>query len=382
MISPMFRGQISVSTTAAIFEDARSLELLREIRQIAPSDATVLITGETGTGKEVVARYVHKLSRRHSAPFVTVNCGALSTELADAELFGYERGAFTGAATAKPGWFEAAHGGTLFLDEIGDVPLLLQVKLLRVLQERQVVRLGSRAPTSIDVRLIAATNVDLGAAVRSGRFREDLFFRLNVAALSVPALRDRPGDILPLSEYFLRIYSQCRCYGEVSLTADAVQALLDYHWPGNVRELDNVIHRAVLTCQDCLIDARDISLQPTSAAAAQVPKPDAESGAFNFFKATLQEMFELHEPDLFAKIDAAIVLEAYNFCHHNQVETARLLGVTRNVLRGRLAHLGIIPGRKFGNKGESDTVAEHSPNVARNVRAAVARQVAASQRNL
>ena len=378
----MFRGQVSASTAAAIFEDDRSLELLREIRQIAPSDATVLITGETGTGKEVVARYVHKLSRRNSAPFVTVNCGALSAGLADAELFGYERGAFTGAATAKPGWFEAANGGTLFLDEIGDVPLLLQVKLLRVLQERQVVRLGSREPTSIDVRLIAATNVDLGAAVRSGRFREDLFFRLNVAALSVPPLRDRPGDILPLTEHFLRIYSQRCCYGEVSLTADAVQSLLDYGWPGNIRELDNVVHRAVLTCQDCLIDARDISLQATSTSDALLPTVDAERAAFNFLKATLQELFERGGPDLFEKIDAAIVLEAYNFCHHNQVETARLLGVSRNVLRGRLAHLGIIPGRRFGNKGESDAMAERARDVSISPRPAAGRQIAPGQRHL
>jgi DNA-binding NtrC family response regulator len=349
MNSPMFRGQVSASPAAAIFEDARSLELLREIRQIAPSDATVLITGETGTGKEVVARYVHKLSRRNSAPFVTVNCGALSTGLADAELFGYERGAFTGATMAKPGWFEVAHGGTLFLDEIGDIPQHLQVKLLRVRQERQVVRLGSREPASIDVRLIAATNVELAAAVRSGRFREDLFFRLNVATLSVPALRDRPGDILPLTEHFLRLYSQRRCYGEVSLTEDAVQTLLDYRWPGNIRELDNVIHRAVLTCRDCLIDVRDIS-----ASSAPLPKADSETAAFNSLRATLQEMFERQEPDLFEKVDAAIVLEAYHFCHHNQVETARLLGVTRNVLRGRLAHLGIIPGRRFDTKNKSD----------------------------
>jgi sigma-54-specific transcriptional regulator len=334
-----------MATRALIFEDARSRELLREIRQIAPSEATVLVTGETGTGKEIVARYVHELSRRNAEPFVSVNCGALSSDLADAELFGYERGAFTGATNAKPGWFEAAHGGTLFLDEIGDLQLSLQVKLLRVLQERQVVRLGSREPISIDVRLIAATNVDLAAAVRSGRFREDLFFRLHVASLSVPALRDRPNDILPLTEHFLRTHGQRCGIDEVSLTDDAVQTLLDYAWPGNIRELDNLIHRAVLTCRAGIIDAGDIALQATSEP-TRTPDLSDEDGAFELLRASLHELFERGGPDLFARIDTAVVMKAYQFCHRNQVQAARLLGVTRNVLRGRLASLGVINGRR------------------------------------
>ena len=345
---PLHAGhKVSTTTRALIFEDTHSRELLREIRQIAPSEATVLVTGETGTGKEIVSRYVHELSRRNAEPFVSVNCGALATDLADAELFGYERGAFTGASTAKPGWFEAAQGGTLFLDEIGDLQLSLQVKLLRVLQERQVVRLGSREPISIDVRLIAATNVDLGAAVRSGRFREDLFFRLNVAALSVPALRDRPNDILPLTEHFLRAHGQRCGLEEVSLTDDAVQTLLDYGWPGNIRELDNVIHRAVLTCRAGIIDAGNVALQSTPRTSASALVGDADR-SFELLNTTLQEVFERGGPDLFARLDAAIIMEAYHFCHRNQVQAARLLGVSRNVFRGRLANLGIIPGRKLG----------------------------------
>ncbi len=344
---PLHAGhKVSTTTRALIFEDTRSRELLREIRQIAPSEATVLVTGETGTGKEIVSRYVHELSRRNAEPFVSVNCGALATGLADAELFGYERGAFTGASTARPGWFEAAQGGALFLDEIGDLQLSLQVKLLRVLQERQVVRLGSREPISIDVRLIAATNVDLGAAVRSGRFREDLFFRLNVAALSVPALRDRPNDILPLTEHYLRVHGQRCGLEEVSLTDDAVQTLLDYGWPGNIRELDNVIHRAVLTCHAGIIDAGNIALQSTHGTISA--RTSQDDGGFDLLNTTLGEVFERGGPDLFARLDAAIVMEAYHFCHRNQVQAARLLGVTRNVFRGRLASLGIIPGRKSG----------------------------------
>jgi len=334
----------TTATRALIFEDARSRELLRELRQIAPSEATVLVTGETGTGKEIVARYLHELSRRNTQAFVSVNCGALPVELADAELFGYERGAFTGATTTKPGWFEAARGGTLFLDEIGDLQLSLQVKLLRVLQERQVVRLGSREPTPIDVRLVAATNVDLTAAVRSGRFREDLFFRLHVAPLSVPALRDRPSDILPLTEHFLRTHGQRCGLDEVSLTDDAVQTLLDYAWPGNIRELDNVIHRAVLTCRAGIIDAGDIALQGTSGPAS--PELFDEGDAFGLLQVALQELFDRGGPDLFTKIDTAVIMKAYHFCHRNQVQAARLLGVTRNMLRGRLASLGIISGRR------------------------------------
>src|SRR3954470_9997570 len=194
-------GPLSVRAKALVFEDPLSRALLARIERIAPSDAPVLVTGETGTGKELVARQGHALSNRAARPFVAVNAGAFSASLAESELFGHEKGAFTGAQSAKAGWFEAASGGTLFLDEIGDLPLPLQVKLLRVLQEREVVRLGSRQAIPIDVRLIAATNVDLEEAVAAGHFREDLFYRLNVATILLPPLRERPGDILPLAAY-------------------------------------------------------------------------------------------------------------------------------------------------------------------------------------
>src|SRR5881394_3285821 len=179
---------LSVRAKALVFEDARSRALLDRIQQVAPSHATVLITGETGTGKEIVARHLHESSLRRGKAFVAVNCGAFSESLAEAELFGHERGAYTGAQTSKAGWFESAHGGTLFLDEIGDLSLPLQVKLLRVLQEGEVVRLGSRQAIPIDVRLVAATNVDLRQAMAAGRFREDLFYRLNVSMLELPPL--------------------------------------------------------------------------------------------------------------------------------------------------------------------------------------------------
>src|SRR5262245_39272395 len=197
---------LSSRATALVFEDPKSKALLQHLRRVAPSNASIVIAGETGTGKELVARYVHDESERNTGPFVAVNCAAFSESLVESELFGHERGAYTGAVSAKAGWFEAAHGGTLFLDEIGDLPLAMQVKLLRVLQEREVVRVGSRQPIPIDVRLIAATNINLEEAVAAGHFRTDLYYRINVATLRLLPLRERPGDILPLAEHFLRTY--------------------------------------------------------------------------------------------------------------------------------------------------------------------------------
>jgi sigma-54-specific transcriptional regulator len=327
-----------------VFEDSCSRDLLRQIRQIAPSDATVLIVGETGTGKEIVARYVHELSRRVAGPFAAINCGAFADSLVDAELFGHERGAFTGATSRKSGWFEAAQGGTLFLDEIGDLPLLLQVKLLRVLQEREVVRLGSRQAIPIDVRLVAATNVDLEAAVRAGRFREDLYFRLNVATLRLPALRERPGDILPLAEQFLRVYGQRSDLDQIVLSGESVQQLLDYSWPGNVRELENVIHRAVLTCQDGRIEVTDLPIASGGKANHHEP-PQANRAALLALERVLMQMFEHGGPELYERINTTVVTEAYHFCHENQVQAAHLLGISRNVLRARLAQGGLIAGR-------------------------------------
>ncbi|HWL88334.1 MAG TPA: sigma 54-interacting transcriptional regulator, partial [Polyangiaceae bacterium] len=228
-----------------VFEDARSLALSKQLARIAKSDITVLITGETGTGKEMIARCVHDGSARAQAPFVAVNCGALSPTLMESELFGHDKGAFTGAAGSKPGWFEAAHGGTIFLDEVGDLPLGAQVHLLRVLQEREVVRLGARRPIPIDVRIIAATNAELESAVSEGRFRQDLYYRLNVARVALAPLRDRPGDILPLARHFLARHAERLSIAPPELTREAIGALLAHPWLGNIRELENAIQRAL-----------------------------------------------------------------------------------------------------------------------------------------
>jgi len=327
--------------SALVFEDVKSKALLERMQLIGPSSANVLVTGETGTGKELIARHVHKLSARADSPFVAVNCGAFSESLVESELFGHERGSFTGATVARAGWFEAARGGTLFLDEIGDLPFAMQVKLLRVLQERQVVRLGSRNPVAIDVRVVAATNVNLEDAVAAGRFREDLYYRLQVATLHIAPLRERPGDILPLAQYFLGVYGERLGLKGPTLSAEAVDALVRGHsWPGNTRELENVIHHALLVCRENVVRPEDLRLSPlklriTTSAPAQ---------PFEALHEALLEVFETGRPNLYADIDMAITRTAYEFCHRNQVQTARLLGISRNILRAKLMQCGELPG--------------------------------------
>jgi aliphatic sulfonates family ABC transporter substrate-binding protein len=335
----------SVRAKALVFEDPRSRALLDRIHQVAPSQASVLITGETGTGKEIVARHLHDSSPRRNKPFAAVNCGAFSETLAEAELFGHERGAFTGAQTSKEGWFETAHGGTLFLDEIGDLSLPLQVKLLRVLQEGEVVRVGSRRPIPIDVRLVAATNVELRQAMAAGHFREDLFYRLNVTMLELLPLRERPGDILPLAEYFRESYVRRLGVEAAHLSPGAERRLLEHGWPGNIRELENAIHHALLVCKGGRIEADDLGLSPAPYAVAYRERPaETRSDGKTLLEAALGELFEQNLPNLHAYIETAVMRAAYRYCHHNQLQTARLLGVSRNVVRARLIQFGEIQG--------------------------------------
>ncbi|MDP9527701.1 sigma-54 interaction domain-containing protein [Pseudomonas protegens] len=333
----------SVRATVLVFKDPRSQELLSRIERLAPSEANTLIVGETGTGKELVARHIHHLSRRGREPFVAVNCGAFAETLVESELFGHEKGAFTGATTHKAGWFEAANGGTLFLDEIGDLPLNMQVKLLRVLQEREVVRLGSRTPIPINVRLVAATNVNLADAVVAGHFREDLFYRLHVATIRLPPLRERPGDILPLAEFFLEEHCQRLGYNRASLTEEAERKLLEHSWPGNIRELENAIHHALLVCRQQrvapgdlhLVDMRSSGIRQESVApSASLPSAPADLGQ------ALQALFEQNIPDLYEHIEETIFREAYRYCHGNQLQTGRLLNISRNIVRARLEKIG------------------------------------------
>lgn len=318
--------------------DPASIAFQNLLDQLAPTDATVLIVGETGTGKEVVARYLHHHSPRRHQPFLAVNCGALTESLAEAELFGHEKGAFTGAAQAHPGWFEAAEGGTLLLDEIGELSLSLQVKLLRVLQEREITRVGSRKPVRINVRVIAATHVDLAQAIRERRFREDLYYRLNVAAVALPPLRQRREDIPVLAEHFLSLYARRLGRPRLRLSPEALAALMAYGWPGNIRELENTLHNAVLLNRESTITPRQLRLsqeEPT-------PAPTADNLHVERF---IRQEVERGAPQLYARLVESMVRHALEASDGNQLQAASRLGISRHTLRTHLAHLGLIKGR-------------------------------------
>lgn len=344
-----------------IFSDPKSQTLLDQIERVAPTDATVLVIGETGTGKELVARHIHAQSKRQGA-FVAVNCGALSQSLAEAELFGHQAGSFTGAHESRAGWFEIANGGTLFLDEIGDLPLSLQVKLLRVLQEQEVVRVGSRKAIPLNVRLVAATNVDLAQAVAAGRFRLDLYYRLNVVTFDLPPLRHRRGDILPLVDYFLRLYADRLQVDLPTLLPDARQALLNYPWPGNIRELENVIHFALLIAGDGVIRADNLRFS----AMPNIPAPAETTSAatpLETIGSQLDRLFSSPHAELLQNLEELIVKRAFAFCGGNQVQTARLLGTTRNILRTQLKRFGLIRQSDYGDDGYAriDDARVHAP---------------------
>jgi DNA-binding NtrC family response regulator len=253
-----------------VSNDPKMQAVLELVAQVGPSKASVLVTGESGTGKELIAEAIHAASPRARAPFVRLHCAALSESLLESELFGHERGAFTGAFSRRDGRFKQADGGTLFLDEIGEVPAAVQVKLLRFLQERTFERVGGNETLRVDVRIIAATNRDLGAEIKKGAFREDLFYRLNVVAVEIPALRERRADVPALASFFLRRYAAENGKTIETFTDDALAALLEYHWPGNVRELENVVERAVVLCDGHRIEKKHLS--PTV-----VPTDDGET---------------------------------------------------------------------------------------------------------
>src|SRR5579871_941477 len=334
----------TIRATAIVFEDPASRALRADLDRLAPSEASLIIIGETGTGKELVARYIHENSRRKSGPFVAVNCGALVDSLVEAELFGYEKGAFTGALKDQVGWFEAANGGTLLLDEIGDLPAGLQVKLLRVLQEREVVRLGARNPIPVDVRVLAATNIDLESAVAAGQFRQDLFFRLNVATVHLPPLRERPGDIASLANHFLDLYRTRMSRPDLVLSDAGLIALAAYAWPGNIRELENVIHNAVLLARGPAIEPSDLRLF-RDAGGAGGAGVNAAASPVDGLKGAVERLLASGEPDLFERVTGLLVTAAFEMSEHNQVRAAERLGLSRNAMRTQLARLGIISAR-------------------------------------
>jgi transcriptional regulator with GAF, ATPase, and Fis domain len=339
----------TIRATAIVFEDPASRALRADLDRLAPSEASLVIIGETGTGKELVARYIHENSNRKNGPFVAVNCGALVDSLVEAELFGYERGAFTGALKDQVGWFEAANGGTLLLDEIGDLPGPLQVKLLRVLQEREVVRLGARNPVPVDVRVLAATNIDLAAAVAAGQFRQDLFFRLNVATIHLPPLRERPGDTPSLAGHFLELYRARMNRPDLALSDAALVALVAYPWPGNIRELENVIHNAVLLAPGPSIEPSDLKLVREASGGGNRSTSPVDS-----LRAAVERLIASGEPDLFQRVTGLLVTAAFEMSERNQVRAAERLGLSRNAMRTQLAHLGIISGRASRRRDSGD----------------------------
>jgi DNA-binding NtrC family response regulator len=297
-------------------------EIFATVVRVAASRATVLIAGESGVGKDMIARAVHFHSPRAAKPFVKIDCTALPENLMESELFGYEKGAFTGAAGARVGKFEQADGGTVFLDEIGDVPPQIQVKLLRILQEREFERLGSNQTRKIDVRVIAATNVDLRRALEEGRFRQDLYYRLNVVPLNMPPLRDRKEDIPYLVDHFIAKHAEPNGSPVREITAVALEKLMSYHWPGNVRELENVMERSLVLCDSARLDSADIRLDAS-------PKKTVMTDSFLPEGVTLDQ----HEEQL--------IREAMRRASNNKSQAARLLGITRNALRYRLTQIGI-----------------------------------------
>ncbi len=334
-------------------------EVAKAVGRVAATDLTVLIRGESGTGKELIARAIHANSRRHQHPLVAVNCAAIPREMLESELFGHEKGAFTGAVAARRGRFEQADGGTLFLDEIGDMDVALQTKILRALQERQVERLGGERPIPVDVRIIAATNQDLEAAVARRAFREDLFYRLNVMVIHVPPLRDRREDIPLLADHFLRQFAAEQGGESNVLSAETLDRLIHHRWPGNVRELENVVKRACVQAPTAMILPEHLPAFPAPPEGdAEVSREGIEPRLREPVRAELRRLHgtkdgALH--DYFLSCLERPLLEAVlGRTEGNQLKAADLLGINRNTLRKRLRELKIsLPKRKEGG-GEGD----------------------------
>lgn len=310
--------------TNIVARSRKMQEVLAMVARVAPTHSTVLLGGESGVGKDLIARAIHQNSRRSSGPFIKINSTAIPDNLFESELFGYEKGAFTGANNSKPGKFELADKGSLFLDEIGDVPATIQVKLLRVLQEREFERLGGTKTLKVDVRLVAATNKDLRAALEQGTFREDLYYRLNVVPIDIPPLREHKEDIPDLVHHFLARFSQQNGKEIETITPPALKLLMDYHWPGNVRQLENTIERAVALSSDDVIDADDIHLDSLSKAAGATA-----TGSFLPEGMTLEQW------------EDEMIREALRRAQGNKSQAARLLGLSRNALRYRLSKIGV-----------------------------------------
>jgi two-component system response regulator FlrC len=323
---------VAADQSSMIWKDPAMERVVQLATQIARSDAPVLVTGESGTGKEVIARHLHQKSQRKDKPFVAVNCAAIPDNLLESELFGHEKGAFTGAIARRIGKFEEASGGTLLLDEISEMDVRLQAKLLRALQERMIDRVGGTQPVRVDLRIIATSNRNLGDAVREGSFREDLFYRLNVVHLRLPALRERPGDILALTDHFARKYAEINGMPLRPVAADARKLLLSNAWRGNVRELENTIHRAVLLAQGPEIGAEAV-MTPEGETLGPAGARDSASRAAQ----TAEAMTRSLVGHTVADVERELILDTLDHCLGNRTHAAKILGISIRTLRNKLS---------------------------------------------
>lgn len=312
-------------------DDYRMGEIIQLAKTVAPSKATVLIQGESGTGKELIANLIHENSTRMGKPFVAINCAAIPENLLESELFGYERGAFTGAVASKAGKFELANSGTLLLDEISEMDIRLQAKLLRVIQEAEVDRIGGRKPTPIDVRIIATTNRNLADCVKVGKFREDLFYRLNVVNLTLPPLRERVGDVRMMTLSFMKKFALKNGRPLSECSPESISLLESHNWPGNIRELENVVERAVITSQGNRVEARDIYIERRPVSGQSVEKSLIKTDQNWAPGKTLDD------------IERDVILEALQYHHGNRTHTANALGISIRTLRNK-----IVDYRKLG----------------------------------
>lgn len=307
-----------------ISRDANLMSLLEMLKNVARSKSSILIQGESGTGKELFARFIHRHSNRRKMPFVAVNCAAIPSNLLESEMFGYERGAFTGASQRKPGRFEQADGGTMLLDEISEMDIQLQAKLLRVIQESEVDRLGGREPVPIDVRIIATTNTDIRKAIEDNRFRSDLFYRLNVIPVKIPPLRERRGDIPLLCEYFLNKYSRAGGRKQPALSEEALKTLSAYSWPGNIRELENLMERAVLIYEGVTIKPEHLCLEGHEEIIKEGSLPESEAPVGPDRMITLRDM------------EKELIFKTLDKVQGNKTKASRILGISVRTMRNKL----------------------------------------------
>ena len=322
----------SGETHAMIARDPAMLAAVRRAEQVAASEASILITGESGTGKEVLARHIHRRSRRAAGPFVALNCAAIPENLLESEMFGHERGAFSGAIARRIGKFEAAAGGTLLLDEISEMDVRLQAKLLRVIQEREIDRVGGTAPVRVNVRILATSNRDLTAEIAAGRFRDDLYFRLNVVSLRIPCLCERPGDIAPLADHYARRYADVNGMPLRPLSQSAHTMLSAHDWRGNVRELENTVHRAVLLATGDEIGAEAIELAPSAGGMAQTGYPASTQAVASQPTASISGLVGR----TMDAVERDLILETLSHTLGNRTHAATILGISIRALRNKL----------------------------------------------